>query len=83
MGGSTGRGLFRTLGAASTTIVRNGAWSTTDRCDGTLTQVGRGTAIVVPRGGRPVQVRAGQGYFVPGNFLALDSPKGRTGSARK
>lgn len=83
MEGSAGQGSFRTLGAASTTIVRNGAWRTTDRCDGTLTQVSRGTATVVPRGGRPVRVRAGQGYFVPGNFLALDSPKGRTRSATK
>jgi hypothetical protein len=83
IGGTTGRGFFRTFGAASTTIVRRGAWTTTDRCDGTLTQVRRGTATVVPRHGRPVRVRAGQGYFVPANFLTLDSPRRAPRSARR
>ena len=39
-------GFFRVIGAASTTIVRNATWTVEDRCDGTLTQVGRGRATV-------------------------------------
>jgi hypothetical protein len=78
MSGATQGGYFRTIGAASTTTVRRGRWATRDRCDGTLTEVGSGVATVVPRaGGKPVRVKAGQGYFVPGNFLRLESPKGR------
>ena len=39
-------GFFRVIGAASTTIVHNATWTVEDRCDGTLTQVGRGRATV-------------------------------------
>ena len=34
------------IGAASTTIVHNANWTVEDRCDGTLTQVGRGRVTV-------------------------------------
>ena len=40
------RGFFRVIAAASVTIVRNAQWTVEDRCDGTLTDVGRGTATV-------------------------------------
>jgi hypothetical protein len=77
--GATDGGFFRTVGAASTTVVRRGQWSVKDRCDGTLTQVSSGTATVVPnRGGRSKPVRAGQRSFVRGDFLALESPKGQS-----
>jgi hypothetical protein len=77
--GATDGGLFRTVGAASTTIVRSGQWSIKDRCDGTLTEVSSGTATVSPnRGGRSKPVRAGQHAFVKGDFRALESPKGQS-----
>jgi hypothetical protein len=60
---STSKGLFRTFGGASVTTVTKGRWRTSDRCDGTLTQVGNGRAIVFDRvKGRTVTVRAGQSY---------------------
>jgi hypothetical protein len=40
------KGLFRVIAAASVTIVRNAQWTVEDRCDGTLTDVGRGKATV-------------------------------------
>ena len=62
-----GRGRFRTVGAASTTSVRDAIWITQDRCDGTLTEVGRGRASVRDRGlHRTVIVRAGQAYLARG-----------------
>ena len=60
-----GRGFFRALGGASVGTSRNGTWITTDRCDGTLTEVGRGSVRVRdPRRSRAVSVRAGRGYLV-------------------
>jgi hypothetical protein len=77
--GATDGGYFRTVGAASTTIVRKGQWSIKDRCDGTLTEVSSGSATVIPsRGGRSKPVKARQRYLVKGNFLALESPKGQS-----
>ncbi|HEY1518142.1 MAG TPA: choice-of-anchor Q domain-containing protein [Solirubrobacteraceae bacterium] len=40
------KGFFRVIAAASVTIVRNAQWTVEDRCDGTLTGVGRGKATV-------------------------------------
>ena len=61
---STSKGLFRTFGGASVTTVRKGRWRTSDRCDGTLTEVGRGRAVVFDRvKGRTVTVKAGQSYL--------------------
>ena len=40
------KGIFRAVGAASTTTVRRGTWITQDKCNGTLTEVGRGQAVV-------------------------------------
>ena len=42
----SGEGLFRTVGAASTTLSTRGAWTVNDRCDGTLTIMSTGTATV-------------------------------------
>jgi len=58
------KGTFRTVGAASTTTVgRSATWITQDRCNGTLTEVGRGRARVTdPRARTTVTVRAGQAY---------------------
>jgi hypothetical protein len=58
------KGAFRAVGAASTTTVaRATTWVTQDRCNGTLTEVGRGRATVFDRGARTtVTVRSGQAY---------------------
>jgi Thrombospondin type 3 repeat len=60
----TAKGQFRAIGGASTTTVRNATFVTTDRCNGTLTEVGRGRAAVFDRArDRTVTVRAGQAYL--------------------
>lgn len=69
---ATVKGVYRTVGAASTTVAQNATYTVQDRCDGTLTEVGRGRTSVVAKGSsHPVTVKAGQGYFVPGRFLSL------------
>ncbi len=57
-------GRFRTRGRNSSATVRGTIWTTTDRCDGTLTQVRRGTVVVRDfRRRRNVVVRAGKSYL--------------------
>ena len=58
---------------------QNGTWITTDRCDGTLTEVGRGKVRVRdPRRKKTTTVRAGRGFLVKKPlFLPL---KGRPAS---
>jgi hypothetical protein len=58
------KGTFRAVGAASTTTVaRSTTWITQDRCNGTLTEVGRGRARVADHAAdTTVTVRAGQAY---------------------
>ena len=74
--GSTSKGLFRTFGGASVTTVRKGRWRTSDRCDGTLTEVGKGRAVVFDRvKGRSVTLRAGQRYLVRSRIFS--AKKGR------
>jgi hypothetical protein len=70
----TGKGLFRTVGANSITTIRNATWIVSDRCDGTLTEVGRGRATVTPihpthKHERPVVITAGQGVLIKGRFV--------------
>jgi hypothetical protein len=73
---STSKGLFRTFGGASVATVRKGRWRTSDRCDGTLTQVGSGSAVVFDRiKGRSVTVKAGQRYLVRSKIFS--AKKGR------
>ena len=61
----TGKGFFRAVGGASVGTSRNGSWITTDRCDGTLTEVGRGSVTVRdPRRHRTYKVRAGRGLLI-------------------
>ena len=64
-------GFFRVIGAASTTIVRNATWTVEDRCDGTLTQVGRGRATVsflLRRKPQTRLVKAGRALLVSQRF---------------
>jgi hypothetical protein len=61
----SGKGVFRTVGGASVAVGRGATWITTDRCDGTLTEVGRGKVRVRDlRRKRTHLVRAGRGFFI-------------------
>jgi hypothetical protein len=61
---SNARGRFRTRGRHSAATVRGTVWTTTDRCDGTLTRVSRGRVAVRDlRRRRTVVVRAGRSYL--------------------
>lgn len=67
------KGLYRTVGAASTTVVHDATWIVKDRCDGTFTELGRGSAVVQfkVRGRQHSQVvKPGQAFFVRRPFLA-------------
>jgi hypothetical protein len=71
------KGFFRVIAAASVTIVRNAQWTVEDRCDGTLTGVGRGTATVTYLlHHRPVSkvVKAGGGLLVRQRFPVPPAP---------
>ena len=59
-----GGGRFRTRGRYSSATVRGTTWTTTDRCDGTLTAVSSGRVVVRDfRRKRNVLVRAGKRYL--------------------
>ena len=44
----TAKGFYRTLAANSITTIHNATWIVEDRCDATITEVGKGTATVTP-----------------------------------
>jgi hypothetical protein len=70
------KGVLRTLGGAATATARSATFVTTDRCDGTLTQVGRGKVSLAVKGRtKPVTVRGGTAYFVKARLFA--AKKGR------
>ena len=73
---SSGKGLFRAVGGASTGTGLNATWITSDRCDGTLTEVGRGR-VSLAQSGRPrrVTVRAGRAYLARARLFT--AKKGR------
>jgi hypothetical protein len=78
---ATLKGVYRTIGVASIASVTNATLSIKDRCDGTVTQVGKGRATVFDkRRHRTVIVRAGQAYLA--KAPSFGSIKGRTSSAR-
>ena len=61
---ASGHGRFRTRGRYSAGTVRGTVWDTTDRCDGTLTVVHRGTVVVTDfRLRKTIPVRAGHRYL--------------------
>ena len=71
------KGFYRVIAAASMTIVRNAQWTVEDRCDGTLTGVGRGTATVTfLLHHRPVSkiVKPGTGLLVRQRFPVPPPP---------
>jgi hypothetical protein len=58
------KGRFRTRGKNASATIRGTVWTTTDRCDGTLTSVKRGRVAVRDfRRKRTVIVRAGKSYL--------------------
>ena len=59
------KGLYRTLGGASTATARDATFVTTDRCDGTLTEVGKGRVKLAFKSSKakPVTVKAGGAYL--------------------
>jgi hypothetical protein len=58
------KGVYRTVGGASTAMTKNATFNTTDRCNGTLTQVGKGRVTLDVKGRKAdVKLRAGRGYF--------------------
>jgi hypothetical protein len=65
------KGSYRALAGASTAIATNATFVTSDRCDGTLTEVGRGTVSISLKGRKkPVKVRAGHAYFAKAKLFA-------------
>jgi sugar lactone lactonase YvrE len=61
---SNARGRFRTRGRYSAATVRGTVWSTSDRCDGTLTKVTRGRVTVRDlRRKRTITLRRGKSYL--------------------
>jgi hypothetical protein len=65
------KGLFRALGGASVATARDASFVTSDRCDGTLTEVGRGTVTLAIKGRqRTVKVHRGAGYLVRARLFA-------------
>ena len=61
---ASGHGRFRTRGRYSAGTVRGTVWDTTDRCDGTLTVVRRGTVAVTDfRLRKTIPVHAGHSYL--------------------
>ncbi len=78
----TAKGVFRTVGGAATVTPRKGTatFITTDRCDGTVTEVGRGRVTVVAkkaskRTRKRRVVPAGRAYIVKARLFA--ARKGR------
>jgi hypothetical protein len=75
------KGFYRALGGASTATARNATFVTTDRCDGTITEVGKGRvtlAIKSSKTKKPVVVRAGGAYLAKAKLFA--ARKGKPGT---
>ena len=76
----TAKGVFRAIGGAATATPAKGTstFITTDRCDGTITEVGRGSvAVIAKKGGKRRVVRSGRAYIVRARLFA--ARKGRNG----
>ena len=68
----SGQGLFRAVGATATATARNARWNTVDRCDGTLTQVGRGRVTVTDaQGRRRAVVNGGRAFLLRGDPFSV------------
>jgi hypothetical protein len=70
------KGLYRAIGGATTATAKSATFATTDRCDGTLTEVGKGRVTVAVKGRKkPVVVRGGGAYFVKAKLFAARKGK--------
>ena len=68
---ATAKGAFRAVGAAATVTASDGTWIVSDRCDGTMTEVGRGkVAVHDTKLDRTFTLRAGQGYLARARLFA-------------
>jgi hypothetical protein len=72
------KGVLRTLGGAANATAKDATFIATDRCDGTLTQVGKGKVSVAVKGKKkPITVRSGQGYFVKARLFEAKNGRRR------
>jgi hypothetical protein len=72
---ATAKGNFRTIGGASTTSATDGTWIVSDRCNGTLTEVGRGkVAVHDTKLKKDFMLRSGQGYLARARLFAARRP---------
>jgi hypothetical protein len=70
------KGFYRTLGGASTATARSATFVTTDRCDGTVTEVGKGrVTLAVKSSKKPVVVRAGGAYLAKAKLFRVKKGK--------
>jgi hypothetical protein len=61
---ATVKGNYRTRGRYASATVRGTSWTTSDRCDGTLTTVQRGVVVVADlRRHKSITLRAGRSYL--------------------
>ena len=75
------KGFFRTIGGASTATAQNATFVTQDRCDGTVTQVGKGRVSVLVKGHKkPVIVKAGGAYLAKAKLFGARKGKSPIGS---
>jgi hypothetical protein len=74
------KGVYRAIGGASTATTKGTAvFNTTDRCDGTLTEVGRGRVSVAAKSARkPVVVSAGRAYLAKARLFAAKRKRARS-----
>jgi hypothetical protein len=70
------KGFYRTLAGASTATARNATFVTTDRCDGTVTEVGKGRVTLAVKGSKkPVVVKAGGAYLAKAKLFRVRKGK--------
>ena len=68
---ATAKGAFRAVGGAATITASDGTWIVSDRCDGTMTEVGRGRVVVRDtKLDRDFTLRSGQGYLARAKLFA-------------
>jgi hypothetical protein len=63
------KGTFRTVPMRGIVTGRNATWTSSDRCDGTLTTVRRGQ-VSVRHGRRTIRVTAGHSYLIKARLFA-------------
>jgi hypothetical protein len=74
---ATAKGAFRAVGGAATITAADGTWIVSDRCDGTMTEVGRGRVTVHDtKLDRTFTLRPGQGYLAKAKLFAAKKNRG-------